>query len=240
MNTVVELMCAHRSIRQFAPQPISTGQLEQVLLAAQSASSSSFLQAVSVIRVKDMTKRQQLVSLCGEQPYVASAAEFLVFCIDFHRHRSLVPAAKTGYIEQLLIGAIDAGLMGQNALLAAESMGLGGVFIGAIRNDPDGVSQLLDLPELVAPLFGLCLGYPAQSPDLKPRLPLQLVLHEERYQAPDPSHFAAYDALLAHYYRGRGETGRVRSWTDQLEKILSKEARPFMFDYLRRRGFALK
>ncbi|MCD8547924.1 MAG: oxygen-insensitive NADPH nitroreductase [Aeromonadaceae bacterium] len=239
MKSVVELMCAHRSIRQFAEQPISPGQLEQILLAAQSASSSSFLQAVSVIRVKDMAKRHQLVRLCGEQAYVASAAEFLVFCIDFHRHRTLVPAAKTGYIEQLLIGAIDAGLMGQNALLAAESMGLGGVFIGAIRNDPEGVSQLLGLPELVVPLFGLCLGYPAQSPDLKPRLPLQLVLHEEQYQAPDPCQFAAYDALLAHYYRGRGEM-QGRGWTDQLEKILSKEARPFMFDYLKRRGFALK
>ena len=56
----------------------------------------------------------------------------------------------------------------------------------------------------------------------------------------DPCQFAAYDALLAHYYRGRGETGPVRGWTDQLEKILGKEARPFMFDYLKGRGFALK
>ena len=95
------------------------------MAAAQSASSSSFLQASSVIRITDTALRQQVMALCGNQDYVGSAAEFWVFCADFHRHLHWVPNARTGFAEQLLIGAIDTALMGQNALTAAESLGLG-------------------------------------------------------------------------------------------------------------------
>ena len=169
----------------------------------------------------DPAQRQALVALCGQQAYVAEAPEFLVFCADFYRHSRIVPEALTGFAEQLLIGAIDGALMGQNALLAAESLGLGGVFIGAIRNQPDEVTTLLGLPKLVIPLFGLCLGHPAREPALKPRLPAELVVHENRYQTePDPALLAGYDAHMQDYYAHRGSNQKAESWSSQITRIL--------------------
>ncbi len=142
-----------------------------------------------------------------------------------------------GYTEQLLIAAIDTGLMGQNALLAAQSLELGGVFIGGIRNNPDKVAELLNLPEHVIPLFGLCLGYPDQSPDSKPRLPLSLLVHEDSYQAMDEQTLAQYDSEVRDYYVKRSQGKLDQSWSEQIEKSLSKESRPFMLDFLQSKGF---
>ncbi|MGL5654904.1 MAG: nitroreductase family protein, partial [Vibrio sp.] len=127
MNPVINTILSHRSIRDFTQQPISALQLETIIAAGIAASSSSLLQAISVIRVTDIALRQQLAELAGKQAYVASAAEFLVFCIDYQRHYALNPKVKPEFIELTLIGAVDAGIMAQNCMLAAESMGLGGV-----------------------------------------------------------------------------------------------------------------
>ncbi|MGL5161602.1 MAG: oxygen-insensitive NADPH nitroreductase, partial [Plesiomonas shigelloides] len=169
MTPTIDLICSHRSIRQFTDRPISPEQLHAIIDSARAASSSSFLQLVSIIRITDPALRQQLVKLSGEQAYVAQAAEFLVFCADFNRNQQIYPQAQLGFAEQLLTGSIDAALMGQNALLAAESLGMGGVFIGGLRNNIQAVTDLLHLPQHVLPLFGLCLGYPAQDPQQKPR-----------------------------------------------------------------------
>ncbi|MGE6473395.1 oxygen-insensitive NADPH nitroreductase, partial [Serratia proteamaculans] len=164
MNPVIETILAHRSIRSFTDQKITPDQLSTIISAGIAASSSSLLQVNSIIRVTDKDKREQLAILAGNQAYVASAAEFLVFCIDYQRHYAINPEVKPELIELTLIGAVDAGIMAQNFLLAAESMGLGGVYIGGLRNSPKEVDELLELPPYCAVLFGMCLGYPAQNP----------------------------------------------------------------------------
>ncbi|MGP0791023.1 nitroreductase NfsA, partial [Escherichia coli] len=80
---------------------------------------------------------------------------------------------------------VDTAMMAQNALIAAASLGLGGVYIGGLRNNIEAVTKLLKLPQHVLPLFGLCLGWPADNPDLKPRLPASILLHENSYQPLD-------------------------------------------------------
>lgn len=241
MTTAIEVMRGHRSIRKFTEQPLTGAQLEAIMASAQAAPSSSFLQASSVIRVTDPELRQSLMALCGNQAYVAAAAEFWVFCADFHRHLQWVPEAKTGFAEQLLIGAIDTALMGQNALTAAESLGLGGVFIGAVRNHPHELAALLGLPRGVIPLFGLCLGYPAQDPEPKPRLPAALMFWENRYPArQDEAMMADYDARVCHYYQTRTGGTKDMSWTGQIGDTLAREARPFMLAFLHEQGFCLR
>lgn len=136
MNQTIDLILSHRSIRQFTAEPIAPQQLDAILAAAQSASTSSFLQVTSIVRVCEPEARQQLAMLAGNQPYVVQVAEFLVFCADYHRHTQIVPEAQTGYAEQLLIGAIDGALMAQNALLAAQSLGLGGSISAAFATIP--------------------------------------------------------------------------------------------------------
>lgn len=241
MNPTIDLILSHRSIRQFTPEPITPVQLDQILSAAQSASSSSFLQANSIVRVTDQALRTRLAELAGHQAYVAQAAEFLVFCADYHRHTQIVPDAQTGFVEQLLIGAIDGALMAQNALLAAQSLGLGGVYIGGIRNNPAAVSEALGLPHQVIPLFGLCLGHPAQKPEQKPRLPRALVVHENHYSVElDRPLLAQYDQQIQSYYEARSSNNKQQTWSSQIQSILGKEARPFMQEFLQSKGFNLK
>ncbi|MCG8155030.1 oxygen-insensitive NADPH nitroreductase [Brenneria goodwinii] len=239
MTPTIDLLRHHRSIRAFTSQTLTDEQRGAIVAAAQSASSSSFLQCSSIIRITDPAIRQTLVHYCGEQSYVAQAAEFWVFCADFHRHLQISPQAETGMAEQLLIGCIDTAIMAQNALIAAESLGLGGVFIGGIRNSIADVTTLLKLPQQVLPLFGLCLGYPDAEPPLKPRMPPEMLLHENAYQPLDGEKLAEYDRQLAEYYLQR--TGNRRdSWSEHVQRTLKKELRPFMLDYLHQQGWAIR
>ena len=240
MNTTITQIKAHRSIRAYTDQRITAEQLDEIFAAAQQAPSSSFLQAASIIRITDKAIRTQIMQLSAEQAYIAGAAEFLLFCADFNRHKQIVPDAKTGFVEQLLIGATDAAMMGQNALVAAESLGLGGVYIGAVRNHPAEIGELLGLPELVIPLFGLCLGYPAQDPQIKPRLPRALVVHENRYQPLNKTLLAQYDDQMRAYYASRTSNNKDQSWSSQITAILGREARPYMLSYLQQQGYCKK
>ncbi|GIU09594.1 MULTISPECIES: oxygen-insensitive NADPH nitroreductase [unclassified Shewanella] len=240
MNHTIETMLQHRSIRHFTEQKIEAEKLALILRCANAASSSSFIQCSSIIRVTLPSVRAKLAELAGGQAYVESAAEFLVFCADYKRHQQIYSDAQLGFTEQTLIGAVDTGLMGQNAMLAAESMGLGGVYIGGIRNDPEQVTELLALPKHVLPLFGMCLGYPAKIPQPKPRLPLSIVVHQERYQSLDKAELENYDQHIRAYYGSRSSNNKQTSWSDQIRATLNKESRPFMQAYLNGQGFSTK
>ncbi len=240
MNPVIDTIQNHRSIRSFQEKPLTTEQMDAIIASGIAASSSSLLQTVSIIRVTDQEKRRVLAELAGNQSYVASAAEFLVFCIDYQRHASLNPNVQSEYTELTLIGAIDAGIMAQNCLLAAESMGLGGVYIGGLRNAPKEVDELLGLPQSTAILFGMCLGYPAQDPELKPRLSPQVIVHENSYQPLDHALIDEYDQRMENYYQHRSTNTKQQAWSDQVTTKLSKEQRPFIRDYLNSKGLAKK
>ena len=133
--------------------------------------------------------------------------------------------------------------------MAAQALGLGGVMVGSIRNHPDKVCDLLNLPELVCPIFGMSLGYPEQSPKIKPRLPLPAVYHREQY---DDSHYPEdikdYDITISEldYMKGR-EVQPERypdfkgeySWSEHTARRMANEsaARAHMFGFLQKQGF---
>ncbi len=240
MTPTIDLLCAHRSIRHFTDQPVTQEQREAIIASAQATSSSSFLQCSSIIRITDTAMREQLVALTGGQQHVAQAAEFWVFCADFHRNFEISPEAKPGLAEQLLLGVVDTALMAQNAFTAAESLGLGGVYIGGIRNNIEAVGELLQVPKHVLPLFGLCLGWPADDPGLKPRMPASLLVHENHYQPLDRDALAQYDEEIANYYLTRGSNTRRDTWSDHIRRTLIKENRPFILDYLHKQGWATR
>lgn len=240
MTPTIELLRSHRSIRHFTDAPVSDEQRAEIIASAQAASTSSFLQCTSIIRITDPALREQLVPLTGGQQHVAQAAEFWVFCADFNRHLQICPQAQLGLAEQLLIGVVDTALLAQNALIAAESLGLGGVYIGGLRNSIEAVTELLALPQHVLPLFGLCLGWPADNPDIKPRMPAAMLVHENRYQPLDNALLADYDDQLAHYYLSRGSNARRDTWSDHIRRTIVKESRPFILDYLHKQGWATR
>ncbi|HCL8697470.1 TPA: nitroreductase NfsA [Klebsiella pneumoniae] len=237
MTPTIELLRSHRSIRHFTDAPVSDEQRAEIIASAQAASTSSFLQCTSIIRITDPALRERLVPLTGGQQHVAQAAEFWVFCADFNRHLQICPQAQLGLAEQLLIGVVDTALLAQNALTAAESLGLGGVYIGGLRNSIEAVTEL---PQHVLPLFGLCLGWPADNPDIKPRMPAAMLVHENRYQPLDNALLAEYDEQLAHYYLSRGSNARRDTWSDHIRRTIVKESRPFILDYLHKQGWATR
>ncbi|MBE3341697.1 nitroreductase NfsA, partial [Escherichia coli] len=90
------------------------------------------------------------------------------------------------------------------------------------------------------PLFGLCLGWPADNPDLKPRLPASILVHENSYQPLDKDALAQYDEQLAEYYLTRGSNNRRDTWSDHIRRTIIKESRPFILDYLHKQGWATR
>lgn len=172
--------------------------------------------------------------------YVENCAEFLVFCADSHRHKQLVKNAEVDWTEVLLIGTIDTALMAQNIMAAAESLGLGGVYIGSLRNDIQRASQLLNLPRYVVPLFGLCLGYPDEKTPTqqRPRLPLHIILSENQYHPASETELEDYNQIVKDYYQKRSQIDL--DWRQQIENTLAKPVRPQILEYLHQQGFAKK
>jgi len=236
MNQTMTTMLNHRSIRQYTQQPIEKSQLDSIIQAGLAASSSSMLQVVSIIRVTDKKKRKLLAEYAGNQPYVESAAEFLVFCIDYQRHTTINPEVQVDFTELTLIGAVDCGIMAQNCLLAAESLGLGGVYIGGLRNQIEKVDTLLELPKNTSVLFGMCLGHPAQDPQIKPRLPAHVIMHENQYQPLKLDEIKDYDQLMLDYYANRSSNAKQSTWSEQVTGQLLKESRPHILPYLNKKG----
>ena len=245
MNPTVELLKSHRSIRKFKDQQIPRELFEALIQAGQSAATSNHVQAYSIIHVVNPANRQRLAELAGGQPYIAESSDFLVFCADMKRSTEAAERAGAnvvpGMTEQLLVASIDAALMAQNVMIAAESSGLGGCYIGGIRNNPQEVSDLLKLPENVYPVFGLCLGYPDQNPEVKPRLPLAAILKQDYYDdAEDQVLVADFDATMARYYSERTGGNKNTNWSEQLKPLFTTKLRAHMKDFLNKRGFGIK
>lgn len=236
MNQVLELIGSHRSIRKFTDESIDEKLLKEIIGKAQYTSTSSFLQAYSVIRVNDKAARTKLATYAGDQPYIESAAEFLVFCADMNHIKIASDLhdveMSQGYTESFVIATVDASLFAQSIMLGAESCGLGGVFIGGIRNHPKEICTLLEIPENVYPVFGMCLGHPAQDPLSKPRMPLDLILKDEKYSDLDRKTLEDYDAHVKDYYTKRTKGKVDYTWTEQVSERMKGELRPHMKDFL--------
>ena len=245
MNETISLLQKHTSVRNFTAQAVPQEMLRAIVKAGQCASTSNHIQAYTIIQVRDAAKKIRLAELAGDQSYVAEAPVFLVFCADLKRLQTA--CAKIGAkmaensCESFLLATVDASLAAQNVMIAAESLGLGGVYIGGLRNNPRQVCDLLQIPAQVYPVFGLCLGYPAKINRVKPRLPLSLVLKEDSYDdAQDAAALEKYDLEISAYYRERTGGKRDSSWSENVSSMLSEKQRPHMRQFLEEQGFTLK
>jgi nitroreductase len=244
LNQTQQLQLNHRSVRRFLPKPLDPGQLEGLIRCGQGAATSSFIQAYSIVRVTHPDARAAIAKAAGGQVWIEKAAEFLVFCADLRRIDTACQQAGRGglegYSEHSLAAVVDVALMAQNVMLAAESQGLGGVFIGGIRNDPEVIAQLLALPKWVMPVFGMCLGWPDQENEVKPRMPVEYVLHQDQYHEPTPEQMAGYDTQMADYYASRGANVKLSDWTTVTANAVQGKKREHMLDFMRARGFFVR
>lgn len=249
MNEVINTLLNHRSVRSFQDKKLSREQIETIVTAAQSASTSSYVQSYTIIGVTEPAKKARLAELAGGQTYVEKNGHFFVFCADLYRHdlagemEGLDITESIQSTELFMVSLIDTALVAQNAAIAAESMGLGICYIGGIRNNLREVSTLLNIPEYVVPLFGMSVGYSENIPDQKPRLPLNNVYHENEYEQNKEQlkeQLQQYNETISHYYGKRTEGKRTDGWTKLMATKLSKPNRTYMKDFLNEKGFSLK
>jgi FMN reductase (NADPH) len=239
---VIDGLLAHRSIRRYRDEPIPDAVLERCVRAGQAASTSSAVQATTVIDVQDAETRRRLAELSGGQSQVETAARFLVVCGDQRRHRLAARRHGTTYdtrLEGFLVAAIDAALFAQNLCVALESLGYGICYIGGLRNDLAAVDALLELPEGVLPMFGLCAGVPDEAPSARPRLPLEAVLFRDRYPDDEAvlARLDAYDATYRAYLADRGAP--ARAWTERMVELHAAPRRAYLAAFYAAKGARL-
>ena len=252
-NPTLDLIHRHGSVRHYKPDPVPRETIETVVAAGQRAATSSNLQMYSVVAVLDAQKRARLQELCGGQRHIGEAPVFLAWIADLSRLERI--CEKRGYtqqvsqVENFLLAAVDAAIAAQNATLAAESLGLGCCYIGSIRNNPREVIRLLDLPRLAFPLVGMTLGWPARPPRIRPRLPLEAVLHWEAYDPQgEEAYLEQYDAEMIatgiYKWRQVNEDDPLPTseygWTEHSARRVSQVQRPRLKEVLQEQGFALK
>ena len=254
MGTVIDLMHHHASVRRYRDDPVPRETIETIVGAAQQASTSSNLQMYSVVAVIDPEKRKRLANLCGRQEFIAEAPVFLVWCADLSRLDRVCDlrgyTQVTRYVENFLVAAIDAAIAAQTAALAAESLGLGICYVGAIRDDPEGIARLLRLPRLVFPIAGMTMGWPAVEPSSKPRLPLSSILRWEVYdRLAEDTDLLAYDRTMitSGIYKdrqvplpGKREPLEDHGWMEHSARRVSQPTRTGLRKFLQAQGFELE
>ena len=249
-NDTIASLLRHRSVRGYRPDPVPAGTLETLIAAAQSASTSSNMQWSSAIAVTDPAKKKVLAEIAGGQKHIEECPLFIAWVADMARNQRISDQEKVDFecmpwLETFMVACIDVALAAQNAVVAAESISLSTVYIGAMRNDPVRVAELLGLPRQAFVVFGLCVGYATEKAvgEVKPRLPQGIVLHHEHY---DPKQEArlrqSYDAEMTKFAQ-RHEL-QAATWTqrvlNRLGPLRSMNGRERMRTALASLGFEIR
>jgi nitroreductase len=248
-NPVLDALMSHRSVRTYLTDALPKGTTELLVAAAQSAATSSNMQTWSVVAVEDQARRDRLAVLANHQKHISQAPLFLLFLADLSRADRIgtaqgTPMKGTLFTESFMVALIDAALAAQNATVAAESMGLGTVYIGSMRNHPEKVAAELGLPPNCMVAFGLCVGRPdpAVPTSVKPRLPQSMILHHEQYDAGhDAAGLAEYETTFSLFQKQEGlpPSGWVSRVLDRLGTVKGIGGRERMRDALKALGIPL-
>ncbi|MDR1568231.1 MAG: nitroreductase family protein [Streptococcaceae bacterium] len=232
MNQTINLMTAHYSVRKFKQEAIKDEDLKQIIQAGRCASTWMNFQSYSVIVVKSAQIKQQFYDILNQES-VLSCDTLVVFVGDLYRASQVADYHGKNFapegVDRLLISSVDASLAAQNTLLAAESLGLGGVIIGTLRTQSELFSQILDLPVYTYPLLCLALGVPDEIHQIKPRLPYEAVVFETSYRKLAPDYIAAYDKIQAEVAGSRQET----LWSERLSNYFAIPENPSTKDNLK-------
>jgi nitroreductase len=249
-NDTIAGLLEHRSVRSYKPDPLPAGTIETMVAAAQSAATSSNMQWTSVVAVTDPATKKAMAEIAGNQKHIEQCPVFLCWVTDMSRNAGIGKAEKKQletmpWLETFLVASVDVALAAQNAVVAAESIGLSTVYIGAMRNDPERVARLLNLPPQSFVLFGLCVGYAtdAGKGEVKPRLPQAAILHHGRYDAANAEALRKVHDEEMKRFTARNEMA-VGTWTqrvlNRLGPIASMNGRERMRAALTALGFEIR
>ncbi|MEJ2173432.1 MAG: nitroreductase family protein [bacterium] len=246
-------MLSRRVCRNYADRPVSEDLMQVLFAAALSAPSKSDLQQATIVRVVDPAKRATLQGWLSSMPWIAGAPQLMIFCGDNRRTRRIASLRGKPFpndsLDMFMNAAVDAGIVLQAFVTAAESVGLGCCPLSLVRDRARELAQLLELPQYVFPVAGLTLGYPANAGEISMRLPPSVTVHVDRYDD------SGFEAELEAYDRRREAarpTPREKqrdakrfgsvdsySWSEDKARQYAVPHRADFGAFVRRQGFAL-
>ena len=250
-NAFIANVIARRTVRRYSDVMPGEALLDLLVAAALSSSSKSDFQQASILRVAIPARREAIGRLFPSMPWIGLAPVFYVFLGDARRLQRLGELrgkpVQNGSLEGFFNASVDAALALQTMILCAEQAGLGTCPISVLRNEVDQVASILELPDLVFPVAGLCLGYPASEGFVSLRLPRLLTSHRDRY---DDSALAeavddydrrrhAIHAIPREQQRGHAEFGEPAfyGWSEDKTRQAAKAEGAAFPPYLRAHGF---
>jgi nitroreductase len=203
-NETIRLLFERSSCRDFLDKKIPADVLHFVLEAGIHAPTAGNLQPYSIIKIEDTAVKQKLAEMC-EQSFIGKAPVLLLFCIDLHRierwaNLKVAPFTATSSFRHFWVSFQDVIICAQNICTAADSMGLGSVYIGTVIDMPTDIQAMFKLPKGVFPVVLLCIGYPTTRPMPRKKLAVDVVVHSERYrEIKDQELIAAYEKKYPDY-----------------------------------------
>ena len=247
----LKTIAAHRVQRRYAPRPIDPNLLRLLCACALSAPSKSDLQQADILIVRDKTKRSVIEGLLPEMPWIGQAPVFLVFLANGRRVQALFERRNrpfpNDHFDLLFNASVDAALVLMNFIRAAEAAGLGCCPISVIRDHAAKISELLELPDKVIPVAGMCVGWPMEESGISARLPLSLTVHEDRFNDDDlAGQVDGYDRrrhAIWPYRKQRDEArfGRAEfyGWSEDKARQYAVPQRSDFGAFVRGKGFKL-
>ena len=192
MNEVIKSLYQRKSVRAFLDQPIGKEEKSAILQAAVQAPTAGNQQLYTILDITDPALKAALAVSCDNQPFIAKAPMVLVFCADckkwYDAYRMTGCSPREPGVGDLMLAVTDTAIAAQNAVMAAESLGIGSCYIGDIMENCETQRKLLSLPEYVFPAVMLVLGYPTKQQQERPkpaRCPMEQIVHENGYRCMD-------------------------------------------------------
>jgi nitroreductase/FMN reductase [NAD(P)H] len=244
-------IAGRRVHRHYADKPIDPALLRLICACALSAPSKSDLQQADILIVNDAEKRRVIAGLLPDQPWVGKAPAFLVFLANGRRLKRIAELRgkpfPNDHLDQFFNAAVDAGLVMATFMRAADAIGLGTCPISVIRDHSARVSELLELPERVIPVAGMCVGWPSETGYISARLPLENTLHTDRHNEGDlAARIDAYDRRRAGIHRYANERDPARwgkaefyGWSEDKARQYGVPQRIDFGTFVRGKGFCL-
>jgi len=245
MNQTIEKMLQHVTVRDYKNEPLTQDIKDVLVKAAQSGSSSNFMQTYSIIEVEDKKLKEVICEISGSGNFIKEDGTLYIFIADLYRHSvilekqgmSLEPLEN---VESLIVSIVDATIAAQNMTVAAESLGLGICYLGSIRNGIDKIGEMLQLPKYTLPVYGLYVGQPNVINEQKPRLPKHNILSNNTYNTSEIPNFEEYDKTMLEYYSTRPLNPKEKTYTQEIENFFDHVRRPEVTTFLKKQGFTFR
>ena len=238
MNEILQAPHRRKSVRVFTDQPITARQRQMILEAAVQAPTAGNQQLYTILDIQDPAQKAALVKTCDNQPFIAQAKLVLIFCADcrkwYEGFRDCGCEPRAPGVGDLLLAVSDANIAAQNAVTAAESLGIGSCYIGDVTENCEAQRQLLGLPRYVFPAAMVIFGYPTEQQLARPkpkRAPLDKIVAVDRYPDMTESDRRAMFTLAGKDYGEHMRAFCRRKYNSDFSREMARSVEEYLKDF---------